>query len=306
MKPTALRAAPSRQDSAGEDAALTALMEYGDLRRPQDCDQPILATATRQAIHSWLYELNYADPLAEVGVKPRQRALLTGLPGTGKTTLAWHISARLGLPLLVVETPSIVSKFIGQTGEQIGKLFKLARGKAGEVALFFDEFDAMATKRGDTGSSACQEKNAIVVALLQMMDRHDGLIFAATNRGDNIDAAVWRRFQLQITVDLPGPGERFAILRRYLAPFTADDDTLQIIADLMEGASPALIREVSEALKRDLVLGPRIGHDMAPAAMFERVLSSIAPSDDMPTPPLWAERTYALGLVSGVNWPPVR
>jgi SpoVK/Ycf46/Vps4 family AAA+-type ATPase len=207
---------------------------------------------------------------------------------------------------VVVETPSLISKFIGETGSQLAELFRLARRHAGGVALFFDELDALAAARKEGGGSGGGEKNNIVIALLQLMDRHNGLIFAATNRPDAIDPAIWRRFQLQIEVGLPGATERFAIVKRYIAPFRVSDETISAVSDALAGAAPALIREVAESIKRDLVLGPRLNHDLSPAAMFGRIRVSSSPAREMPTPPLWDEDASddVLVRLSKAPWPP--
>lgn len=280
---------------------------FGDVRKPEDAEPPILGPAARQVLHSWMYELNFTKELARVGVKPRTRAMMKGPPGTGKTTLAWHVAARLGLPLVVVETPSLISKYVGQTGEQIGQLFSLARQHGGKVALFFDELDAIASARGEGGQAAAKEKNNVVIALLQMMDRHNGLLFAATNQPDLIDPAVWRRFQMQIEVGLPAAEERFAIVKRYFVPFDVEDDSIDAISAALGGASPALIREVVESVKRDLVLAPRLGQSTAPAAIFGRIMAATSPSAGMPTPPLWLGDHHtddSLEALAAMPWPP--
>lgn len=302
---------PSYLDDAaegGERSIVSAFSRFGDVRRPAEAEPPVLGPAVRQALHQWLYELNYAEDLAAVGVKPRRRAMLSGPPGTGKTTLAHHVAARLGVDLVVIETPALISMYVGASGANIGALFALARRHADRIALFFDEFDAVAHRRHEGGSAAETEKNSIVASLLQMFDRYDGLLFAATNRPDVIDPAIWRRFQMQLDVGLPGEAERFAIVKRYAAPFRMEDATGEALSRGLAGASPALIKEVVEALKRDLVLAPRLKHATDPRAVFARTLSAIAPSEDTPCPPLWdAEQgDDAMAEICGAPWPPQR
>jgi hypothetical protein len=125
-------------------------------------------------------------------------------------------------------------------------------------------------------------------------------------RPDAIDPAIWRRFQLQIEVGLPGATERFAIVKRYIAPFRVSDETISAVSDALAGAAPALIREVAESIKRDLVLGPRLNHDLSPAAMFGRIRVSSSPAREMPTPPLWDEDASddVLVRLSKAPWPP--
>lgn len=297
MQPTNLQRAINRsfEDQFGR---------FGQVFYPDDAESPILTPGVRAALHQWLYEMNAAAELEAVGLKPRQRALLSGPPGCGKTTLAHHIAARLGIPLLVVQSAEVITKWIGGTGENVNKLFREARRSSGEIAIFFDEFEAMAHSRRAAETSGGTEKNNIVIALLQELDRFNGLVFAATNLAEEIDRAVWRRFQLQIEIGLPGEDERFAIVRRYLHPYAVADATVEGLASALDGAAPALIREACENVKRSLVLGPKMGLETDLASIMSRFVASAAPSDGMPTPPLWDSPAGELRRIGGLPWSP--
>ena len=212
----------------------------------------------------------------------------------------------MGLPLVVVQSQQIVSGSLGGSGRNIADLFREARASEGEVALFFDEFDALAKARRGVEQACDAETNNITIALLQEMDRFEGLLFAATNSVSDIDSAIWRRFQIQIEIGFPGTEERFAITKRYLAPYEVDDDTIGGIADAMDGASPALLREACEGAKRSLVLGSRMGLDNGLEAIMLRFASSAAPASDMPVPKLWQEPRAVLAHLAKLPWPPQR
>lgn len=277
----------------------------GQIVMPGDAQAPILTGPVRAALHQWLFEMNSEAELSAVGLKPRSRCLLSGPPGCGKTTLAHHIAARLGLPMLVVQSHEIISKWVGQTGENVGKLFRAARRQRTGIALFFDEFDALAKKRENLGGSGGDNERAnTTIALLQEFDRFDGLLFAATNVTGIIDPALWRRFQMQIEIGLPGPTERFAIVKMYLAPFAAADETIGAIADALSGASPALVREACESIKRSIVLGPRMNLPTDLPAIMERFGSSASAAEGMPEPRLWTDRRSVLSELSRAPWPP--
>jgi len=280
--------------------------KFGYVVMPEDSEAPILTGPVRAALHQWLYEMNAAPDLEAVGLKPRTRAILSGPPGCGKTTLAHHIAARIGLPLVVVQSQQVVESSLGGSGRNVADLFRSARAADGEVALFFDEFDALAKARRGVEQACDAEVNNITIAILQEMDRFDGLLFAATNMTADIDAAIWRRFQIQIEIGFPGPDERFAIVKRYLAPYAVEDDTIHLIADTLEGASPALIREACEGTKRSLVLGDRMGLDNSLSAIMLRFAASAAPAEDMPQPVLWTDTKKALASLADTPWPPER
>ena len=283
-----------------------AVGQQGEVVMPSDARAPILTAPVRASLQQWMFEMNSVDDLLAVGLKPRQRALLSGPPGCGKTTLAHHICARLGIPMLVVHSHELLSKYVNQSGEQIGKLFRMARKSQYGIALFFDEFDALAKSReGMGGQAADNERANITIALLQEFDRYDGLLFAATNVTKTIDAAIWRRFEMQIEIGFPGVAERFAIVKMYLAPFQADDVTITALSAAFAGASPALIQQGCEAIKRSLVLGPKMNLPTDLAAIMDRFKASSSPADGQDLPRLWSHPRGALMALAKAPWPPV-
>jgi len=278
--------------------------DFGELVFPTDATAPILTPSVRGALQQWLIEMNMADALKRVGLKPRRRALLSGPPGCGKTTLAHHVAARVGLPMVVVQSGELISSAIGKTGNNLARMFREARQDKGKVALFFDEFDSMANKRRGSSQAADVEFNNITIALLQEIDRYDGMMFAATNQAKEIDPAIWRRFQMQIEIGFPGAAERFAIVRLYMQPFTVADETVDVLADAFDGASPALIREGCEAIKRALVLQSKLKLSCELPALLARFVASAAPAEGMPIPTLWEDFDDCAERCAGVPWPP--
>lgn len=291
----------SPRNSGGQDG----LDQFGELLLPHEAIEPILARPVRAALLEWLTEIWAADELAEVGLKPRQRAIFYGAPGTGKTTLAHHLAARLGLPLLAIRPDRVIDCWLGSTGRNLGALFDLARPEPlgqGPVVLFFDEFEALGGKRVGGARNAEQERNAVVDTLLQRIEAHPGIIVAATNHGDHLDPAIWRRFDIHVELGLPGPEECGRILERYLAPFRVPPGALAALAESCATASPALLRQLCEGLKRNQVIGPRVGWPMGRAAVFDRVLAAVAPHPDLGRPALWA-RGSADRAVARFPWP---
>lgn len=281
------------------------LSDFGDVLMPDQAEEPILARSVRGSLLEWLTELWAAEELAEVGLKPRQRGLFYGAPGTGKTTLAHHLSARLGLPMLVVRSETIVDCWLGSTGRNIGSLFAAAKDE-GPCILFIDEFDALAPKRQSGARDAQQERNAAVNTLLQRLEAHVGIVIAATNLAADIDPAIWRRFDIQIELELPGPDERQHILARYLTPYGLPADSLAELAEAMSTASPALMRQFCEALKRNLVLGPRLHWDMRKEHVIDRIVTGLQPHCTLGKPRLWAHASRDRA-VQIMPWPlPVR
>jgi SpoVK/Ycf46/Vps4 family AAA+-type ATPase len=302
--------AERKAEEAAERSALdNKFSAWGYIVMPSEARAPILDLATRRALSEWMAEFNAKKALAAVGVVPRSRMLLDGPPGCGKTTLGHHVAARLGLPMLVVTAHTLVSSFIGRSGENIGKLFKESRKVPTGIVLFFDEFDAIAKDRNMMGGQAAdQERANITIALLSELDRHTGMLFAATNMDQTLDAAIQRRFQMRMEIPLPGKPERDAIVRLYLQPLQVDDDLADALSDVLAGASPALIKDMMEAIKRGLVLGPKLQLDTALPALVRRAMQSIKPHDAANIPILWTgvrEQLDKLEAAAEGRWPPV-
>ena len=178
---------------------------------------------------------------------------------------------------------------MGSTARNVGGLFDVAEEDDEDpILLFFDEFESVALTRKRAEHGADEERNSWVNTLLQRIERYKGYIIAATNHKDQIDPAIWRRFDIHMELALPGQEERERILTRYLMPFGLPRAAMTELAVAFETASPSLIRQWSESVKRNIVIGEKCGWDMRKEATMDRIVASIAPHADAGKPRLWS------------------
>lgn len=230
-----------------------------DVYFPEDAEVafPILEGAIEVAAKSLVLEWHNVERLAAAGVAPAHSCLIYGVPGTGKTTLAFWLARQLGLPAVVARLDGLVSSFLGTTARNVGSLFAFANRY--RCVLILDEFDAVAKVRDDPHEVG--EIKRVVNALLQSIDgrREIGITIAITNHETLLDPAIWRRFELQLRVPRPGTNLRAQILARHLCPMRMGDVVEGLVAWLTEGLSGAEVETFAKALKKQSILADRSG-----------------------------------------------
>ena len=141
-------------------------------------------------------------------------ALFYGDPGTGKTMAAGVIAAASGLPLYIIDTASLVSKWVGETEKNLGEVFRAA--EAGHAMLLFDEADAIFGKRTDVQNSTDRYANMQTNFLLTQIEMFNGVSILTTNRESVMDQAFQRRLTFRVHFPMPEEEEREKLWRKML------------------------------------------------------------------------------------------
>jgi proteasome-associated ATPase len=168
-------------------------------------------------------ELPYKEPelFAQIKLKAPKGVLLYGPPGCGKTLIGKAVATENDMTFFNVKVADILSKWVGESENMIKALFRKARENAPSI-IFFDEFDALGTTRGQQDSAGVQKN--IIAQILSEMDGIDTLkdvyILGATNRPDMIDPALLRpgRFDEVIEIQRPNKDAARQIIDIYLTP----------------------------------------------------------------------------------------
>lgn len=186
---------------------------------------------------------------------PRQRLLLTGPPGCGKTLTASALAGELGMPLFVVRLDGLITKFMGETAAKLRLIFEaMERTRA---VYLFDEFDSIGTDRGQ--GSDVGEIRRVLNSFLMFIERYRGtsLVVAATNHPQSLDPALFRRFDDLLEFPLPDrPMLREAMKRRMaVAPGKVLVKYDRLVKEAEQMSFAEVMRTCDEAIKEVLLRG---------------------------------------------------
>jgi len=182
--------------------------------------------------------LKHPELFQRLGIEPPKGVLLHGPPGTGKTLMAKAVANETNSHFIVINGPEIMSKYYGQSEENLRKKFEEAEKNAPSI-IFIDEIDAIASKREDTRGEV---ERRVVAQLLALMDglksRGKVVVIAATNVPNILDQALRRpgRFDRELEIGVPNKEGRLNILKIHTRnmPF-AKDVSLKELAGITHG-----------------------------------------------------------------------
>lgn len=243
---------------------------FDDIILPQDVKDKILDVAeyaenSKTVFETWGLQSIYRTS-KRIGIN------LYGAPGTGKTMAAHAIAKHLGRKILAVNYADIESKYVGETPKNIRKAFEAA--KATNSILFFDEADAILSKRVTNMSSATDVSvNQTRSVMLMLMNDYQDFIIFATNFINNFDPAFMRRISMHIEFKLPGYDERLLLWQHYILPTMPNNINVEEVAKKYDGVSGS---DISNAILMAAFKAARQKADLVDKSfVFEMIESTI-------------------------------
>lgn len=198
---------------------------------------------------------------------------LYGPSGTGKTMTAHAIASYLGKKLVIVNYADIESKYVGETSKNLVELFR--KTEEAKAILFFDEADALLSKRVTSMNNATDVSvNQTRSVLLQLLDRHKGIVLFTTNFIQNYDTAFYRRITSHIQFKMPNKEMRKSIWEHYLVPElpieTARESVIEKLSEIEDVSGSDISMAVFKAAVQTAYLKEeRIGTDRIKKALEE-------------------------------------
>ncbi len=210
----------------------------------QTLDMLVLNQDQKDEVEKMVKAIQFKDYLKRIGLIEVGKLLFVGPPGTGKTSTARAMSAKLKLPFLEVRLSMITDQYLGETAKNIDRVFDLAK-RMSPCILFIDEFDFMAkTRSSDENAALKRAVNSLLKAIDEIsLVKHGVLLIGATNHPQLLDSAAWRRFDDILDFPLPDKEMRQEILNIIIREIEGEFDTEEIAA-ITEGYSGSDLRLV--------------------------------------------------------------
>jgi transitional endoplasmic reticulum ATPase len=223
--------------------------------------------------------LKHPELFEKIGIEPPKGVLLHGPPGTGKTLLAKAVASETESAFYDISGPEIISKFYGESEENLRKRFEEAEENAPSI-IFIDEIDSIAPKRDEASGEV---ERRVVAQLLSLMDglksRGKVVVIGATNRPNALDPALRRggRFDREIEIGVPDQKGRLEVLQIHSRGVPlAEDVNLNELSESTHGFVgadlEALVKEAAMKALRKVLPEIDMEVESIPAEILDKIV----------------------------------
>ena len=221
--------------------------------------------------------LKHPELFDRLGIEPPKGVLLYGPPGTGKTLIAKAVASESNAHFISINGPEIMSKFYGQSEENLRKIFDDAEKNAPSI-IFIDEVDAIAPKREEVTGEV---ERRVVAQLLALMDglktRGKVIVISATNRPEALDPALRRpgRFDREVEIGVATKSGRKEILQIHTRGMPLENVDLDHLASITYGFVgadlEALCKEAAMNSLRRILPEINLEEEKIPSEILEKI-----------------------------------
>ncbi len=242
------------------------------LAKPErEFDDLVLGKDTAEILQEVVAENQRRTVLTSHCLRPRQRLLLVGPSGTGKTASAHAVAAELSLPVATASLAALSSSYLGDTGRNVEAVMRFAEQTP--CVLVLDEFDVLAQERAQAGDHG--EIRRVVAVVLQLLEdlKGESLVVATSNHPQLVDVAMWRRFDEVVPFSALDVSKIATLIGLRLRAAEHSIST-QAWSRKLRTASPAEVELVCvDAMRRAVLAGSRRVDDEAMAVAVVRLRS---------------------------------
>ena len=212
-------------------------------------DNVYLDEITKVLLDELFLEWDNKELFREHNLPVRNKILLHGATGNGKTTIARHIAKISNLPFIEVNADIIIDSHVGTSGQNIFKLFNQVNEPC---VLFWDEIDSIGRRRGKgNDNAAAVENERMVNSILVNIEKlnNDVIFIGATNRREVLDSAFLRRFDVQYELPSPNIERKNAFANQMIEYYKIPTELISVNWDSMENYSEIKLSLIDIARK---------------------------------------------------------
>ena len=201
--------------------------------------------------------IDILDKMAEKAVRQHSpwKLMIHGPSGSSKSSYAYHVAEKLGVEIIVKRYHDLVSKWVGQSEEQIYQAFKEAEDK--HALLLLDEVDGYISRKTDVYSGGDRAHDDITSSFMVNLEEYNGLVIATSNHAELAEPSIVRRFNKIVEFKFPTYEGMKILFRRYFPDVDFDKSELERICALgtIGPGDFVAIKELTEYMDEEDVTG---------------------------------------------------